>query len=276
MNKKIYLYQNQNDLKEFIKFLSILNVDFCSFYGEYVQPENIQFCGNEIIYLLPRCMKVKTTEQWGRRFLAEECKLLELSISSPSLGNTVAFIDQNVVKELKDRALDVYRQIQNYIDKEYLLDDSKLNYIGRGFYKDWLSYDISVPFIIRREVLTPDPEHFIFYRFTAYLRGWEYIIAKEPCDYRIIGPDEPVDPKAESFIIYHPEHRQRFIIPRYNAEHRRAVFDGDSPCAHVYREKKNGKYEYKIVIDARLLDSKYPHIDRLFALIKGYLCVNPK
>jgi hypothetical protein len=163
---------------------------------------------------------------------------------------------ENDEKDLKS----VYRKLCKYIKERYILSDGKDLYISPGFYQDYNSYKVTVPFPLQYKRVVLSASRFSLEGYLQDISRRGYIIEKNG-----VYEDDPDGEDCKGYVFHLPNARlnkyEKFPI----------YFFSDSECVFLFKRKVKKELQYDFYIDNRLLDGSFSELEHLFDVIEKYV-----
>lgn len=249
----MYFYQNSLDLVTFLQYAESLGCAIYNYRGTLVDV-------------------MRTDDKTGNLYirLQNECGINVTDTSAvyfaPTYrGNYDVFqpgqlslleTGENNEKNLKS----VYRKLCKYIKERYILSDGKDIYISPGFYQDYNSYQVTVPFPLQYKRVILSANQFNLEGYLRDILHQGYIIEKNG-----IYEDDPDGGRCKGYVFHLPDARMRKYeeFPIY--------YFSDSECVFLFNRKVKKELQYHFYMDARLLNGAFSELEQLFDIIEGHV-----
>jgi hypothetical protein len=249
----MYFYQNSLDLVTFLQYAESLGCAICNYQGTLVDIMKI----NEktgYLYIRPQYENgIHTMDTSAVYFVPTyRAKYDVFQPGKLSLLETV----ENDEKDLKS----VYRKLCKYIKERYILSDGKDLYISPGFYQDYNSYKVMVPFPLQYKRVVLSASQFSLEGYLQDISRRGYIIEKNG-----VYEDDPDGAHCKDYVFHLPDARLRKYeeFPIY--------FFSDSECVFLFNRKAKNELQYHFYMDARLLNGSFSELEQLFDIIEEYV-----
>ena len=245
-------YQNLLDLRAFLQYAESLGCAIYNYQGTLIDVTRI----NEkpgCLYIRPQYENGIHTTDASAVYVVPTYRA-KYDVFQPGQLSLLE-TGENHEKDLKT----VYRKLCKYIKERYILSDGKDLYISPGFYQDYNSYKVMVPFPLqyKRAILSANQFNLEGYLQDILRRG--YIIEKNG-----VYEDDPDGEGCEGYAFHLPNAR----LNKY--EEYPIYFFSDSECVFLFKRKKNKELQYHFYLDARLLDGSFPELEHLYNIIEKY------
>lgn len=239
MGRGIYIWQNQNDLKEFFDCLKNKDVNIHS----QLKTVNEEFKATDCIYHLSY----------------EDNSYIELMTcfnSNIGLQNGRIYLHENFFND--ERICSLYEQIKNFIKKQYIRSDDKTSYAGPNIYREWQNGIVNLGFMFQREEFNVPLSDEDFSKIICYIKTNGFEIVSQKADVR---SSSLLDLTANLFVVYSPQ-----IELKSKIISRRIFYDYNSKSLFIQRGK-NGSTTF-------LVDKRFVYDDsviKIFRLLKEKL-----
>lgn len=250
----MYFYQNSLDLVVFLQYAESLGCTIYNYRGTLVDVMRIDDkAGNLYIRLQNEC-GINVTDTSAVYFVPTyRAKYDVFQPGQLSLLET----GENDEKDLKS----IYRKLCKYIKERYFLSDGKDIYVSPGFYQDYNSYKVMVPFPLqyKRAILSANQFNLEGYLQDISNRG--YIIEKNG-----VYEDDPDGARCRGYVFHLPDARLKKMDEEFPI-----YFFSDSECVFLFNRRVKKELQYHFYMDARLLSGSFSELEQLFDIIEGYV-----
>ena len=249
----MYLYQNSIDMIAFLQYAESLGCAIYNYWGSLVDVLGIDDNVGPL-YIRPKNTIVTDIKEASSVYFVSTYRA-KYDVFQPgqlSLLETV----ENDEKDLKS----VYRKLCKYIKERYILSDGKDLYISPGFYQDYNSYKVTVPFPLQYKRVVLSASRFSLEGYLQDISRRGYIIEKNG-----VYEDDPDGEDCKGYVFHLPNARlnkyEKFPI----------YFFSDSECVFLFKRKVKEELQYDFYIDNRLLDGTFSELEHLFDVIEKYV-----
>ena len=260
MKKRIYVYQNDTDIIQFLRYLMSLEVPIYSYYGEKIDIVNYRPTHNrEFLYIV-----LDPPHKKNMACFVDD-SMEHIVFTTPFYtGQLFQCGSFSIYTKTNSSLLNtIFSLLRKYINVHYTKSDNKQYYVGPDILQDWKAGLVDFPDLFKSEKLVVSSDDFSFVNFIEFIEGKGLCISENGKDIRT---DNSLNLLAIDYVIYPNKSNLKVDI-----RSREKYYLTGSECVFLHISKQKNKNIYTFELDSRFNCYDYPNLYLLFNIIATYL-----
>lgn len=229
----IYFYQDESDLKDFVRFLSGRNLLAYDYHTTPVPLEDMAWNKySDILWLTYPDAPLKIERRGKYSVFSSDSQIIQWTAPKKlPFGHRDWCTVAVVPTEKTARLAEEYRQIVKYFKSKYVYSKRLRAYVGESVYRRWLGREVNFNDFVKRESIRVAPTEEDLKKLLAFFRENGLVVFSQVVDYRKnVGFDG-----SDVFGATYPWVKLNTRIDR-----RWKLTDINSPCVWLNRDGKRG------------------------------------
>lgn len=241
MRKYIYLYVNNRDSEELLKYIHENHAFLYNSDGERIYTLPALYCDSFDFYI---------GEEYEKNIYYRPC-----FYTNKFLQSAVIILDNCE----DDNDIKLFKKIKKFIQKNYRISTDRSVYIGQHMYRDWEEKKFMMPILFCLEF------KFEYSKLEEFINSLVDVGYKVKNNYVRVGNKDILNYTADYFVVFSRDENMITSL------HNRKLFsyENGSECIWMYKIKKGKSIQVQVVLDERIAKNKECEMYVLFEKLKN-------